>query len=223
MEGKPLIDFDWIYRHLDDVGTRTIQHLTLTLIPIALGFVIALFLAIWVARQPRVYGPLLAVSGLLYTIPSLAAFAFLRPIFGLSLITAVIPLTTYTLLILLRNNTEGFRAVPPEVLEAAEGMGYSRWERLRRIELPLAVPLMVAGIRLAIVTTIGLATVVSILGDSFGGYGQFLTEGFQTLFSTKIYLGAFLSVALAFTADFILVRAERRLTPWAQARAGRTS
>jgi osmoprotectant transport system permease protein len=221
MNDQPLVDWDWIFRHLDDVGERTIQHLTLTLIPIALGFVIALFLAIWVARQPRVYGPLLAMSGLLYTIPSLAAFAFLRPIFGLSLVTAVIPLTTYTLLILLRNNTEGFRAVPPDVLEAAEAMGYSRWERLRRIELPLAIPLMVAGIRLALVTIIGLATVVSILGDAVGGYGQLLTEGFQTVFSTKIYLGAFLSVALAFAADFLLIRAERRLTPWAQLRAAR--
>ncbi len=123
MEGKPLIDFDWIYRHLDDVGTRTLQHLQLTLIPVFLGFIIALFLAIWVVRKPRVYGPLLAVSGLLYTIPSLAAFAFLRPIFGLSLITAVIPLTTYTLLILLRNNTEGFRAVPPRCARGGRGHG----------------------------------------------------------------------------------------------------
>ncbi len=162
------------------------------------------------------------MSGLLYTIPSLAAFAFLRAIFGLSLITAIIPLTTYTLLILIRNNTEGFKAVPADVLEAAEAMGYTRRERLRRIELPLAIPLMVAGVRLALVTTIGLATVASILGDSFGGYGQFITEGLQTFFPTKIYLGAILSIALAFTADFLLIRAEKRLTPWAQARAGRT-
>ena len=221
MEGKPLVDWDWISRHLDDVGTRTLQHLELVLIPLALGFVVSLFLAIWAVRQPRVYGPLLAVSGLLYTIPSLAAFAFLRAIFGLSLITAIIPLTTYTLLILIRNNAEGFRAVHADVLEAAEAMGYTRWERLRRIELPLAVPLMIAGIRLAIVTLIGLATVASILGDSFGGLGQFITEGLQTFFPTKIYLGAVLSIALAFIADFLLIRLEKRLTPWAQARAGR--
>jgi len=221
MEGKPLVDWDWISRHLDDVGTRTLQHLELVLIPLALGFVVSLFLAIWAVRQPRVYGPLLAVSGLLYTIPSLDAFAFLRAIFGLSLITAIIPLTTYTLLILIRNNAEGFRAVPADVLEAAEAMGYTRWERLRRIELPLAVPLMIAGIRLAIVTLIGLATVASILGDSFGGLGQFITEGLQTFFPTKIYLGAVLSIALAFIADFLLIRLEKRLTPWAQARAGR--
>lgn len=220
MEGKPLVDWDWILRHLDDVVTRTAQHLQLTLIPVALGFVISLFLAIWAVRQPRVYGPLLAISGILYTIPSLAAFAFLRAIFGITLLTAIIPLTTYTLLILVRNNTEGFRAVSPDVLEAAEAMGYTRRERLRRIELPLAVPLMIAGIRLALVTTIGLATVASILGDSFGGLGQFITEGLQTFFPTKIYLGAVLSIALAFAADFLLIRAERRLTPWAQARAG---
>jgi osmoprotectant transport system permease protein len=220
VEGKPLVDWDWILRHLDDVGTRMVQHLQLTLIPVALGFVISLFLAIWAVRQPRVYGPLLAVSGILYTIPSLAAFAFLRAIFGLSLITAVIPLTTYTLLILLRNNTEGFRAVPADVLEAAEGMGYTRWERMRRIEFPLAVPLMIAGIRLALVTTIGLATVASILGDSFGGLGQFITEGLQTFFPTKIYLGAVLSIALAFAPTFLYIRAERRLTAWSQARAG---
>ena len=99
-------------------------------------------------------------------------------------------------------------------------MGLTPNQILRHIELPLAIPLMISGIRLAVVTTIGLATVASILGDSFGGLGQFITEGLQTFFATKIYLGAVLSVALAFTADFLLVRLERRLTPWAQARAG---
>lgn len=221
MNGQPLIDFGWIARHLDDIGVRTVQHLQLTIVPMILGFLIALFLAIWAVRQPRVLGPITAISGLLYTIPSIAAFALLRPIFGLSLVTAIIPLTTYTLLILVRNNHDGFKSVSPDILEAAEGMGYSRWERLRRIELPLAVPLMIAGIRLALVTTIGLATVASILGDSFGGLGQFITEGLQTFFPTKIYLGALLSVALAFGADFLIIRAERRLTPWATAQAGR--
>ena len=221
MDGQPLIDFGWLSRHLDDIAVRTVQHLQLTIIPIVLGFLIALFLAIWAVRQPRVLGPITAISGVLYTIPSIAAFALLRPIFGLSLVTAVIPLTTYTLLILVRNNHDGFTSVSPDILEAAEGMGYSRWERMRRIELPLAVPLMVAGIRLALVTTIGLATVASILGDSFGGLGQFITEGLQTFFPTKIYVGAVLSVALAFTADFLIIRVERRLTPWAVTRAGR--
>ena len=221
MNEKPLIDFDWILTHLDDIFIRTLQHIQLTAIPIAIGFVISLGLSVWAVRRPRIYPPMTAMTGLLYTIPSLAAFAFLRPIFGLSLLTAVIPLTTYTLLILVRNNVSGFQSVPVEVLEAAEGMGYTRRERLRRVELPLAIPLMITGLRLATVTTIGLATVAAILGDSFGGLGQFITEGLQTLFPTKIYVGAVMSVALAFAADFAFIRLERRLTPWAQVRAER--
>ena len=221
MNDKPLIDFDWILSHLDDILIRTLQHIQLTAIPIAIGFVISLGLSVWAVRKPSVYPPMTAMTGLLYTIPSLAAFAFLRPIFGLSLLTAVIPLTTYTLLILVRNNVAGFQSVPAEVLEAAEGMGYTRRERLRYVELPLAVPLMITGLRLASVTTIGLATVAAILGDSFGGLGQFITEGLQTLFPTKIYVGAVVSVALAFAADFAFIQLERRLTPWARAQADR--
>ncbi len=222
MNDKPLIDFDWILSHLDDILVRTLQHIQLTAIPIAIGFVISLGLSVWAIRKPSVYPPMTAMTGLLYTIPSLAAFAFLRPIFGLSLLTAVIPLTTYTLLILMRNNVAGFQSVPVEVLEAAEGMGYTRRERLRHVELPLAVPLMITGLRLATVTTIGLATVAAILGDSFGGLGQFITEGLQTLFPTKIYVGAVVSVALAFAADFAFIQLERRLTPWARAQADRS-
>jgi osmoprotectant transport system permease protein len=218
--GKPLIDFPWIFDHLDDIGEAILQHLQLTIIPLALGFILSLLLALWAVRQPRVYGPITAVSGILYTIPSLAAFAFLRPITGLSLVTAVIPLTTYTLLILVRNIVAGFNAVPADVLEAAEGMGYTRRERLLRVELPLAIPLMLAGLRLASVTTIGLATIVSVLGNSFGGLGQLITEGLQTFFPTKYLLGAVLSVLLAFGADFLFVRFERLVTPWAHVRAG---
>jgi osmoprotectant transport system permease protein len=218
--GKPLIDFAWIVDHLDDILEAILQHLQLTIIPLVLGFILSLVLAIWAVRQPRVYGPITAITGILYTIPSLAAFAVLRPITGLSLVTAVIPLTTYTLLILVRNIVAGFNAVPADVLEAAEGMGYTRRQRLLRVELPLAIPLMLAGLRLASVTTIGLATVVSVLGNSFGGLGQLITEGLQTFFPTKYLLGAVLSVVLAFTADFLFVRFERLVTPWAHARAG---
>ncbi|MDH4142298.1 MAG: ABC transporter permease [Chloroflexota bacterium] len=223
MEDKPLVDWAWIGDHLDDVVVRLFQHLQLTAIPVALGFVISLGLAIWAIRRPIVYGPTTAITGLLYTIPSIAAFAFLRPIFGLSLLTAIIPLTTYTLLILFRSNVSGFQSVPADVLEAAEGMGYTRRERLRRVELPLAIPLMITGIRLASVTTVGLATVAAILGDSFGGLGQFITEGLQTFFPTKIYLGAVLSVALAFSLDILFVRIELWATPWARARAEQTA
>jgi osmoprotectant transport system permease protein len=218
IDGRPLVDFPWILEHLDDVWLRIVQHLQLTALPLLLGIVISLILAIWAVRVPRAYGPVTAITGLLYTIPSLAAFAVLRPITGLSILTALIPLTTYTLLILFRSFTAGFTAVPGEILEAAEGMGYTRRERLLRVELPLAVPLMISGVRLASVTTIGLATIASVLGDSFGGLGQLITEGIQTFFPTKYLLGAALSVLLAFAADFLFVRFERLVTPWAHAR-----
>ena len=220
IEGKPLVDFAWILDHLDDIGESILQHLQLTILPLVAGFFIALILAIWAVRQPRVYGPITAVTGIMYTIPSLAAFAILRPIFGLSLLTALIPLTTYTLLILVRNIVAGFQAVPEDVLEAAEGMGYTRRQRLLRVELPLAIPLILAGVRLASVTTIGLATVAAVLGNSFGGLGQLITEGLQTFFPTKYLLGAVLSVVLAFIADALFVQLEKVITPWTHARAG---
>jgi len=218
--GAKIFDFGWVAGHLGQVWERIVQHLQLTVIPLALGIVIALVLAVIALRRPVIYGPVTAVAGILYTIPSLAAFALLLPIFGLSLLTAVIPLTTYTLLILFRNFTAGFNAVPSEILEAAEGMGYTRRQRLWRVELPLAVPLIFAGIRLASVTTIGLATVAAVLGDSFGGLGQLITEGIQGFFPTKYLLGAALSVLLAFAADTLFVRLERIITPWAHVRAG---
>ncbi|MGQ0849134.1 MAG: ABC transporter permease [Actinomycetota bacterium] len=216
---RPFIDWTWLGNNVDDIFERLAQHLRLTAIPLFLGFVISLALAIWALRRRRVYAPVIAASGILYTIPSLAAFAVLRPIFGLSLLTAIIPLTTYTLLILFRNIVAGFEAVPGDALEAAEAMGYTRRERLLRVEIPLAVPLMIAGVRLAAVTVIGLATVASILGDAYGGLGQFITEGLQQLFPTKYLLGAVLSVALAFSVHLLFVWVEKAVTPWATARS----
>ena len=213
------IDWAWLAGHVGAMGTRFVQHFQLVAISVVLGFAISLVLAIWAVRQPRVYPPMTAITGLLYTVPSLAAFAILRPITGLTIVTALIPLTTYTLLILVRANVSGFNSVPADVLEAAVGMGYTRRQRLLRVELPLALPLMMAGIRLATVTTIGLATVASILGETFGGFGFFITEGLDRFFLTEIYLGAVLSIVMAFAADFLLVRVERLVTPWARARA----
>lgn len=222
MNEKPFIDWNWIAAHLDDVVEKLDQHLTLLVLPMIAGFAIAFALAILALRRPGTVGPVTVVTGLLYTIPSLAAFAVLRPIFGLSLWTAVIPLATYTLLILYRNIVAGFRSVPPEIHEAALGMGYTPRARLLRVELPLATPLIMAGVRLAAVTTIGLVTVAAYIGaDRFGGFGQFITEGLQTSFTTKIYLGAVLSVTLAFVVDGLLVWVERRLTPWARIRVER--
>jgi osmoprotectant transport system permease protein len=213
------IRWDWIADNIDVILLAIWQHIVLTAVPLAAGFAISLGLAIWAVRKPRVYGPVTAVTGVLYTIPSLAAFALLVPVFGFSMLVAFVPLTTYTLLILFRNIVAGFQGVPSDVLEAADAMGYRSRERLLRVEIPLAVPLMITGIRLAAVTLIGLATVASILGSSFGGLGQLITEGLQTFFPTKYVLGAVLSVLLAFVVDFGLVRVERLVTPWARARA----
>jgi osmoprotectant transport system permease protein len=213
------IDWKWVIDHVGAMWTRFGQHLQLVAIAVAAGFAISLVLAVWAYRRPRLYAPITGITGLLYTIPSLAAFALLRPFTGLTLLTAVIPLTTYTLLILVRANVAGFNSVAPDVIEAAEGMGYSRRERLLRVELPLALPMIMAGIRLAVVTTIGLATVASILGESFGGFGYFITEGLDRFFLTEIYVGAVLSIVMAFAADFLLVRIERLITPWTRAKA----
>jgi osmoprotectant transport system permease protein len=215
------IRWDWIADNADVILLALWQHMILVIVPLAVGFAISLGLAIWAVRKPVVYGPVTAVTGILYTIPSLAAFALLVPIFGFSMLVAFIPLTTYTLLILFRNIVAGFQAVPSEVLEAADGMGYRPRERLLRVELPLAVPLMITGVRLAAVTLIGLATVASILGSSFGGLGQLITDGLQTFFPTKYVLGGVLSVLLALVVDFVLVRVERIATPWSRSRAGR--
>ena len=214
------IRWDWIADNTDVILLAIWQHMILVVVPLAVGFVISLGLAIWAVRKPVVYGPVTAVTGILYTIPSLAAFALLVPIFGFSMLVAFVPLTTYTLLILFRNIVAGFQGVPSEVLEAADGMGYRPRERLLRVELPLAVPLMITGVRLAAVTLIGLATVASILGSSFGGLGQLITEGLQTFFPTKYVLGGVLSVLLALVVDLVLVRVERIATPWSRARAG---
>lgn len=214
------IRWDWIADNADVILLALWQHMILVIVPLAVGFAISLGLAIWAVRKPVVYGPVTAVTGILYTIPSLAAFALLVPIFGFSMLVAFIPLTTYTLLILFRNIVAGFQGVPKEVLEAADGMGYRPRERLLRVELPLAVPLMITGVRLAAVTLIGLATVASILGSSFGGLGQLITDGLQTFFPTKYVLGGVLSVLLALVVDVVLVRVERIATPWSRSRAG---
>lgn len=216
------IRWDWIIDHLDDVGEKTWQHLQLLVIPMLIGFAIAFTLAVIATRRPGTVGPVTAATGLLYTIPSLAAFAVLIPITGLSIVTAIIPLTTYTLLILYVNTVAGFRSVPPDVNEAADAMGYGAGTRLMRIQLPLAIPLIMAGVRIAAVTTIGLVTVAAIIGGNrFGGLGQFITEGLQTNFDTKIYLGAIGSVILAFVVDGLLVALQRVLTPWTRVQAAR--
>jgi osmoprotectant transport system permease protein len=214
-EGEPLIDWAWIVRNLDQIWERLVQHVWLTVIAVGVGFAISLALALLVYRWRRLYPPLIGTTAVLYTIPSLALFALLAPITGgFSLLTAEIALVSYTLLILLRNIVSGLDSVPLEVREAAVGMGYTSWQRLWRVDLPLAVPLIVAGIRVATVTTIGLVTVVAIIGQ--GGLGQLILNGLRLFFATPLYVGAVLSLGLALLADVVLLRVQRAITPWAE-------
>jgi osmoprotectant transport system permease protein len=210
-----MIDWAWAGDHLGELAFRTLQHLYLAAIAVGVGFAISFGLAIWSIRRRAVYPPLAALAGVLYTIPSLALFAALVPVTGLrSIFTAEVPLVAYTLLIFLRNIVAGFDSVPADVLEAADGMGYTRSRRLWRVELPLAIPLVVAGIRLASVSTIGLVTVTGILGDGLGGLGFFLFEAYRHSFPTETLFGAIPLMILAVVVDVVLVRVQRRLTPW---------
>ena len=219
MAGRPFIDWTWIAGNLDDIAGRTVQHLYIAAIAVALGFIVAFLLVLAIRRLPVLGGPIVGLAGLLYTIPSIALFAGLVPVTGLSLVTAEIPLIIYTLLIYVRNIVAGFDAVPSETLEAADAMGFTRGRRLLRIELPLAAPLIITGVRIASVSTIGLVVVAALIGDNYGGLGFFIRDGINTFFPTKVYVGAIMAVALALIADALLVGLERLATPWARARA----
>ena len=218
--GSRWIYWPWVSDHLDEIRTRLAEHITLTFWAVLLGFLIAFPLALLAVRYRRLYPPVIGVTGVLYTIPSIALFVFLIPWTGLSRTTALVPLVAYTLLILIRNIVAGLDGVPPEVREAAQGMGYRPLRQLFSVELPLALPAIVAGIRIATVTTIGLITVTALIGQ--GGLGQFMIDGFQRDFRTPLTVGIILSVALAVVADLLLVGAQRLVSPWARAERNRS-
>jgi osmoprotectant transport system permease protein len=205
--------------NLDQLARRVGEHLLVTSIAVVIGFVLSFGLALLIRRYPPLYGPVLAVSGILYAIPSIALFVLFIPITGLSLVTAEIALVSYTLVILVRNIVTGLRGVPPEVIEAATGMGFTPRERLWRVELPIALPIIVAGVRIATVTTIGLVTIATLTG--LGGLGYLIVNiGIQRRFPTATLTGVVAVVILSTLVDVALVALQRRLTPWARARGG---
>jgi osmoprotectant transport system permease protein len=212
-DGEPLILWDWTFNHVPDIGRRVLEHMELTGIAVGIGFVLAFALSLVIRRMPGVYAPVTWVAGVLYAIPSLALFALLIPFSGLSIVTAEIGLVSYTLLILVRNIVGGLRSVPPDVLESAIGMGYSEWQLLWRIELPLALAVIIAGVRVAVVTTVGLVTVTALIGQ--GGLGALIIQGIQQFFATPLVIGSGLSIALAVLLDGTLVLIQRQVTPWA--------
>lgn len=208
---------DWVRDNWEPLlWPRLVEHVQLTAIAVSIGFVIAFAAALLALRFRWFEAPFGLASAVLYTIPSLALFQLLVPVTGLTVTTVEIALVSYTLLILFRNILSGLRGVPPEVLEAARGMGLTPRQTLLRVELPLALPAIVAGIRIATVTTISLATVAAfVLPD---GLGQPILDGLRTFFKTKFIAAGLLAVALAIVADAALVLAQRLVTPWANVR-----
>jgi osmoprotectant transport system permease protein len=214
--GEPLIRWDWIASHLDEFAFRLGEHVELTVIAVGIGFLIAFALSLVILRLPRAEAPITWITGTLYTIPSLALFALLIPYTGFTILTAEIGLVGYTLLILVRNIVRGLRGVPLDVREAAVGMGYTPRQLLWGIELPLAMAVIIAGVRVATVTTVGLVTVTALIGQ--GGFGFLILTGMQRgFFTTEMIAGAVLSVALAIVADALLVLLQHRLMPWTRA------
>jgi osmoprotectant transport system permease protein len=210
-----MLDWAWIADHVPAIAGRTIQHIQLAGIALLVGFAISFALALLAIRRRELYPAISGIAGILYTIPSLAVFAAFVPITGITTLTVEIPLVMYTLVILVRNIVAGFDAVPADVLEAASAMGYTLRQRLVGVELPLAVPLIVAGLRLASVSTIGLVTITAIVSDTFGGLGFFIKD--RPFFLTEVLVGAIPSILLAIAADTLFVRLQRFLTPWSRA------
>jgi osmoprotectant transport system permease protein len=208
--------WDWVQGHWGDtLGPALWQHVELTAIAVVIGFAIAFPLALLAHRFRRLEQPFGIVSALLYTVPSLALFQLLVPFTGLTVTTVEIALVAYTLVILFPNIVQGLHSAPDEVLEAARGMGLTRRQVLTRVELPLAVPAIVGGLRIAVVSTVAIATIAAFLLPKGLGYPIFLALKEPTPFKTEIYSAGALAVALAIGCDGLLVGLRRVLVPWA--------
>jgi osmoprotectant transport system permease protein len=214
--GDHLFCWDWVRAHWGDtLEPHLVQHAELTVIAVGIGFAIAFALALLSHRLRTLDQPIAITAGLIYTIPSLVAFQILIAFSGLSNTTVLIPLVGYSLVILYPNIAAGLRAAPPEVLEAARGMGLEQRQVLWRVEVPLALPAIIGGLRIAVVSTVAIATVASLVGDRGLGYPIFLAMRLPTPFRTEIYSAGALVVALALSLDLVLVAARRALVRWA--------
>jgi len=213
------MDFAWLGRNLDELAVRTLDHVVMAVLAVGIGSIISFGLVLLIRRRRALHGPIVAVSGTLYAIPSLALFAILIPFTGpQSLLAAEIALVSYTILILVRNFLAGFDAVPADVIEAATGMGFNASQRLWKVELPIALPVIVAGLRIATVTVIGLVVVTALIG--LGGLGYVIIElGYRRFNLTATIAGTVGVILLAILADRAFVLLQRALTPWASRRS----
>lgn len=211
---NPLVKWSYVTGQWDDIQAALVTHIELTLFAVGLGLVLSALLSALVLKYDWAHGPITGFTGFLYTIPSVAVFGLLTPYTGYSKLTALIALVGYSLLILVTNMVAGFRAVPRAVLDAADGMGMSPTKRRLSVELPLALPYIFTGLRIATVTTVGLITVASIIGQ--GGLGNLILDGLRRTYWTPMVVGAVLSVALALVLDLLLFLIGRAVTPWAR-------
>ncbi|WP_354643147.1 ABC transporter permease [Kitasatospora camelliae] len=214
MEDEPLVRWRWIGDHLGYLGGLTADHAVIALVPVLIALLIAVPLGLLCARHPRLYQPLAALFNVVYALPALAVFVVLIPYTGLATrATVMVPLTCYALAVLLPATVDGLRAVPESVRQAATALGYGPWHRLAAVELPASVPQLVAGVRVAAVSSISLAAVGALVGR--GGLGYLFLDGFQRTFPTPVLAGIALVALLALVADLVLVAAGRLLAPWA--------
>ncbi|MBD0709008.1 MULTISPECIES: ABC transporter permease [unclassified Streptomyces] len=199
------------------LADAVVEHVQLTVVSVALGLLLALPLAIAARRWRRVAGPVLGITTLLYTIPALAMFSLLLPVYGLSATLVVAGLVLYSLTLLVRNLLAGLRAVPEETRQAARGLGYGPVRLLLAVELPLALPAGMAGLRIATVSAVSLVTLGAIVGH--GGLGNLIWSGMNTYFKAQVLTASVLCVLIAVAADLLLLGARRLLTPWERGRS----
>jgi osmoprotectant transport system permease protein len=218
---NPIVRWEWLFKRPQtkhELWAATVQHLQLTLMAVGIGLVLSALLAAVALRFRWTFTPITTFAGFLYTIPSVALFGLLATRFG-NTASAEVALVGYTLLVLVRNMVAGIDGVPRDAVDAADGLGLSRLRRLVTVEVPLALPVIVAGIRVATVTTVGLVGISAII--QLGGLGVFIFDGYVTQFYTKVIVGSALSIALAVALDAAFHAAEVALTPWT--RRGRAS
>jgi len=212
-----LFCWDWAKENIDRYGTPTVQHLEIVVLSVVIGFAIAFALALFAHRRRRLQPPLLAATGILYTIPSIAFFFLLLPITGFGRDTAIIVLAAYTLQIIYRNTILGLANVPASVKDAARGMGLTNRQILWRVELPLAIPEIIAGLRIAVVSTIAIATLVVFIDA--GGLGTQIYGSGNLTFPTSIVIAMAIVMTMALLFDLMLLTVQKLTTPWRRARS----
>jgi len=213
---NPWVSLDYVQDNWGDISAALAQHASLTVQAVAIALLLAVPLAILARYRRGLEAPVIGVTAVLYTIPSLALFGLLAPITGIGRVTVLIALVAYALLILVRNIVVGLRSVPPEVRDAARGQGYGTVRQLLRVEFPMALPAIIAGVRLATVTTVALVTVGVVVG--YGGLGQLMFRGLYSDYRAEVFTATVLCLALAFVADLLIWLAGRLLTPWSRGR-----